>query len=147
MNTMTVTVEQPASVTSAQVQAFTQGDCWAFALEVEARYGYPMAFCASHDEGGPESVGASFAQDAGWVHAFNILPSGECFDVMGVCGEFEMLERWLGYFEEWEDGWQGIYVTDTPEEVSAMLENMIRNYAEVNAEEAVQAAMKSSGLI
>jgi hypothetical protein len=65
---MTQTTSSP--LTSAEVQAFTYGDCWALAEAMSQQSEYPV-------------VSVSGAE-RGWVHAGVLLPSGEVLDAEGI---------------------------------------------------------------
>jgi hypothetical protein len=65
---MTQTTSSP--LTSAEVQAFTYGDCWALAEAMSQQSDYPVVSVSGVERG--------------WVHAGVLLPSGEVLDAEGV---------------------------------------------------------------
>lgn len=62
------------------VYAFTKGDCWVLAQELEAAYGYPI-------------IMATYG-DGYWCHAANMLPDGRIVDIEGIRSEDDWVKRW-----------------------------------------------------
>lgn len=79
------TLTKPATILSfafpdTVVEAFTKGDCWVLAKDIEAATGYPIAM-------------ATYG-DGYWCHAGNVLPNGLIVDIEGTRTEKEWVARW-----------------------------------------------------
>lgn len=121
--------------TKKEVYSFTQGDCWAFALEVRKQFGYPIIVHIFAEE---EPLECNKAM-AGWLHAYNVLPDGNGFDVTGVYPLDEMEEFW-GSFDICKDVWNGLYMPKDIAEEHALFDRRERRYPKVNVEKAVRKA-------
>jgi hypothetical protein len=143
MSSMTTMIDERTGIrleqlTIQQIEAFTKGDCWAFALEVYRRYGHPVAVYASWDG---EDDDSSLASQLGWVHAFNVLEDGRYFDVLGTHSEAEIIDQWELFFTVTElSGWTGIYIATDLQDTLDLIDFQDRLYPEVDVDAAVDAA-------
>lgn len=109
------------AITQDEQVAFTQGDCWMLAIEMQKRYSLPIAFF-----GGAESNCKD--EEVFWVHAFNTLPNGDYIDIMGVHTEKEMESDWNDCVDS---GHLNRFVHATsPKMVHAMVYDQIPAYGE-----------------
>jgi len=71
------------------VQDFTEGYCYALAIELNNRYHWPLSVIADEDE------------DYTTIHAFVVLPDGRGFDINGPQSLDDMLASYAGGEEGW----------------------------------------------
>jgi hypothetical protein len=75
------------SLPSHVQEAFTFGDCWALACEVEYNAGLPVAVLLHS---------GSATDDYNWFHVGNRAADGRIVDIEGIWDEDEWKTRWSG---------------------------------------------------
>lgn len=125
--------------TKKEVNAFTNGDCWYFALHVNKVYGYPIVVHLFDDKMPEKPEDFSMA---GWVHAYNMLPDGSAFDVTGVYPMYEMEEAW-GEVEICKGKWNAAYIFESDVDKRNLFERRDRLYPKVDVDKAVRKAHRA----
>lgn len=65
------------------ITAFTEGDCWELARQINMIAGHTI-------------VTASSSTSDAWYHAANMLPDGRIVDIEGIWSEAVWLKKWQG---------------------------------------------------
>lgn len=99
----------------ATVEAFTEGDCWALAIEIHRLTGYPIIFSSSYSR--PRDV-------FGWDHVAVVLPDNRILDVNGVTDSEDWCLRW-NTNESIE--------TTNPKEIADLTSDQSRRFLQANA--------------
>lgn len=76
----------------ATVEAFTEGDCWALALEIRRLTGYPLLFSTMFP--GRAADYEMYPEDFPWDHVAVMLPDGNVLDVFGIASREAFSVRW-----------------------------------------------------
>jgi hypothetical protein len=74
------------------VHDFKEGYCYALAIELSRRYGWPICVIASKEDDGDDPV---------TIHAFNELPNGQGIDIEGARPVDDILYEYAGG-EDWD---------------------------------------------
>lgn len=96
------------------IEAFTEGDCWALAEEVQKLTGWDIVGLGTADEAGRS------ASERYWEHMAVRRPDGSILDITGLHGE-----------RGWLEGWNSGFVRNTvvfEANDPAYREEMIRSY-------------------
>lgn len=75
------------------IEAFTEGDCWALAEEVQALTGWDIVAIGMDDEPHSKPVSERY-----WEHMANRRPDGLILDITGLHNDKHWLEGWDGGF-------------------------------------------------
>lgn len=125
--------------TKKEINAFTNGDCWAFALEVNRVYGYPIVVHLFDEQTPDDNTEMALL---GWCHAYNMLPNSYAFDVTGVY-QMDDMEQFWGELEVCREGWSGAYLLKDKTEERLLFERRDRLYPKVSVAKAVRKAHRA----
>lgn len=76
-------------ITESDIEAFTEGDCWALAREINKRTGWKVIALGAYPEDA-ERKRSNFD----WVHVFVQTPDGNYLDVEGLADANWMVDRY-----------------------------------------------------
>lgn len=81
--------KNPHGFSDEAITAFTEGDCWALALSINKRTGWPIIFLCDESFLDGDEVPEDY-----WMHVLVKHPSGKWLDVHGLNTPKQMRKYW-----------------------------------------------------